>query len=373
MAGDTTRALVGARPVPGALRLLVDALQPAVERLREALLLETRELGDAGPLLHELRVDGAHQLRDGPRHLPEEGLHETEEPPVPHRPAHDPPEHVAPPLVRGRDLVRHQERRRARVVGDHAHGHVVLLPGAVRLPAPALDVGDERPEEIRVEVRGLPLDDGGDPLEAHASVDRGLGERREPARGVAVELHEHEVPDLEPPVALARGPEAPAPGRLLGAREMVALVEVDLRAGPAGPRVSHRPEVVLLPQAQDPVLRNVRLPELERLVVVGEDRGAEPSGRNGQVAGQELPGVGDGLGLEVVAEGEVPQHLEERVVAGRAPDVLQIVVLAARPHALLAGRGPDVLATLVSEEDRLELDHPGVREQERRIVGGNER
>ena len=255
---------------------------------------------------------------------------------MPHRPAHDPPEHVAPPLVRGRDLVGDQERRRARVVGDHAHGDVIRLDGAVRFSAATLDVGDERPEEVRVEVRGLALDDGGDPLEPHAGVDRGLGQRREPARGVPVELHEHEVPDLEPPVALARGPETAPPRGLLRAPDVVPLVEVDLRAGPAGPRVPHRPEVVLLAQAQDPVRRQVRLPELERLVVVGEHRRAEAARRKAKIARQELPRIGDRLGLEVVAEGEVAQHLEERVVAGRAarrsPDRC-----ACRPRARTSG------------------------------------
>jgi hypothetical protein len=39
--------------------------------------------------------------------------------------------------------------------------------------------------------------------------------------------------------------------------------------------------------------------------------------------------------LEVVAEAEVAEHLEEGVVPGRVADVLEIVVLAAGPHAAL--------------------------------------
>ena len=41
------------------------------------------------------------------------------------------------------------------------------------------------------------LDDGDESLEAHSAVDVLLGERLEAAVGLAVELHEHEVPDLQ--------------------------------------------------------------------------------------------------------------------------------------------------------------------------------
>ena len=44
----------------------------------------------------------------------------------------------------------------------------------------------------------------------------------------------------------------------------------------------------------------------------------------------------DGLGLEVVAEREVPEHLEEGVVAmASGPTILQIVVLSGNAQALL--------------------------------------
>jgi hypothetical protein len=69
--------------------------------------------------------------------------------------------------------------------------------------------------------------------------------------------------------------------------------------------------------------------------------------------------------LEVVAEREVSEHLEEGVVARRAADVLQIVVLARHPHALLGGGRARVGPLLLAEEDALEGDHPGVGEEQR--------
>ncbi len=228
------------------------------------------------------------------------------------------------------------------MIRDHLHRDVVLLAGVVGLPREGRDLRDEGREQIRVVVRHLALKHRGDPLEPHAGVDRGLGQRRHRAARVPVELHEDQVPDLEPAVAVAGRAQAGPPRLLLRAGQMVALVEVHLGAGPAGAGVPHRPEVVLLAQPEDPVGGQELLPEVERLVVVGEDGGLEPVLGEPEVLGQELPAEPDRVLLEVVAEGEVAQHLEEGVVPGGAADVLQVIVLAAGPHALLGGGRPDV-------------------------------
>src|SRR5207248_569969 len=73
------------------------------------------------------------------------------------------------------------------------------------------------------------------------------------------------------------------------------------------------------------------------------------------------------------AEGEIPQHLEERVMPGGEAYVLEIIVLSARPHALLAGRGAGVVARLAAGEDVLELIHARVGEEQGRVVLRNER
>ena len=95
---------------------------------------------------------------------------------------------------------------------------------------------------------------------------------------------------------------------------------------------------------------------------------AEPLG-----AGDQLPGEGDGVALEVVAEAEVAQHLEEGVVAAGEADVFKIVVLAAGADAFLRGRGAGVVALFGAKEQVLELVHAGVGEQQRRIVGRHQR
>ena len=89
--------------------------------------------------------------------------------------------------------------------------------------------------------------------------------------------------------------------------------------------------------------------------------------------GEQLPGVGDGFALEVVAEAEVAEHLEEGVVAAGEADVFEVVVLAAGADAFLRGGGAGVVALLGAEEDVLELVHAGVGEEQRGVVGGDER
>ena len=54
-------------------------------------------------------------------------------------------------------------------------------------------------------------------------------------------------------------------------------------------------------------------------------------------------------------------------------DVLQIVVLPARAHALLRSCGARIVALLQSEKDVFELVHPRVGEQQGGIIGRDQR
>ncbi len=160
-----------------------------------------------------------------------------------------------------------------------------------------------------------------------------------------------------------------------------AVVVEDLAARAARARVSHLPEVVgaavrlVVADAHDLVggQPDHLVPEVVRLVVGRVDRDHEALRIDLQRARDEIPAEADRILLEVVAEREVAEHLEERVVARRVADVLEVVVLAARAHAALAGRRAHVVALVLAEEAVLELHHAGVREQQRRVVAGHER
>ena len=86
------------------------------------------------------------------------------------------------------------------------------------------------------------------------------------------------------------------------------------------------------------------------------------------LAGEELPGPVDRFALEVVAEAEVAQHLEEGVVVGGAADVVDV----AGAEAFLAGGGAGELQLAAAEEVVLELVHAGGREEHRGVPAGHE-
>ena len=203
------------------------------------------------------------------------------------------------------------------------------------------------------------LEDGERALEAEPRVDALPGQRDELAVGLAVVLHEHQVPELdEPPlVAVERATLTPV---------LRALVVVDLRGGPARAGLAHLPEVVGA-HALDPLGRHADLvtPDVGRFVVVDVDGDPQPVSFETEDLGHELPREGNGVGLEVVAEGEVPEHLEEAEVGVVATDQLDVVVLSPGCARTSAPRSPAVGRGLLAEEVREELVHARVGEQRR--------
>ena len=207
-------------------------------------------------------------------------------------------------------------------------------------------------------------------LQAHPGVDvaaRQVTENREALLACSLAahvLHEDQVPDLEVAVLID---DRAARAAILG-----PAVEVDLRARPAGARDAHRPEVVGHAPALDPVFRDshVVVPELGCLIVVVIHRHPEPALREAEAAGrfrggEQLPCERDSQLLEVIAEREVPQHLEERPVPGGLAHFLDV----GGPHALLRAGRPAEGGRLLAEEVRLEGDHPRIDQQQRGILG----
>ena len=111
--------------------------------------------------------------------------------------------------------------------------------------------------------------------------------------------------------------------------------------GPQGPVSPIDQKLSLVGDADDPVVRQAGdlLPEVDGLVVGVVDGDQQLVGRQRRSpwsAGSRRGSIA--LLLEVVAEREVAQHLEEGVVAGGVADIVQVVVLAAGADALLRAR-----------------------------------
>jgi len=213
------------------------------------------------------------------------------------------------------------------------------------------------------------LQHSGDALQSHAGIDGGFGQRHALLRADLVVLHEDEIPDLHEAVAVL----VRAAGRASG--DVLAMIVEDLRTGTARARLAHRPEIVGAGDAHDLLVGQPGdlLPQVEGLVIVYVDGDHEALLGQAELPGDQVPRQLDGPLLEVVAEGEVAQHLEEGVMPRRIPHIVQVVVLAACAHALLRRGGSPVGPRLQPREDVLELHHAGVREHQRRVVARHER
>jgi hypothetical protein len=224
-----------------------------------------------------------------------------------------------------------------------------------------LSSSDDRQEQVGVVVGPCPLHDRGDSLQACPGVD-GRSRERRIASGRSLELHEHEVPYLHERVGLAERVERL--GREVRGRPGRPEVVVNLRAGSARAGLTHLPEVVLVAEPQNSLRRNVRelRPQGSGFLIRVVDGCPQPAGLQAELRGHELPGETDRVTLEVVAEREVAQHLEERVMPRRTSHFLQVVVLAADPKTLLRGGGSRGRALRLADEHSLELHHPRVGE-----------
>ena len=97
---------------------------------------------------------------------------------------------------------------------------------------------DQMAEQIGLENAVDALQDAGHALQPEAGVDRGTRQRLAILLRHLLELHEDEIPEFEEAIAVlfrAAGRTAP---------DMLAAVDEDLRTGPAGSGIAHRPEIV---------------------------------------------------------------------------------------------------------------------------------
>jgi hypothetical protein len=232
-----------------------------------------------------------------------------------------------------------------------------------------LRLAHEVTEDVGVVQAVAADEDGHDALEPGAGVDVLARQVAELAIGAPVVLGEHEVPELD--VALL----GPGRDRAAFGAEGRAVVPEDLRRRATGPRVAHLPEVVLV-EPLDAIAREADGigPDVRRLVVAHVDGHPQAPRVQLQHLGHELPRPSDGVGLEVVAEAEVPEHLEEAEVPVRAPDGVEVVVLTPGPHAALHRRCSRrmVRRRFLAQEVGDELHHPRVGEHRRARVRRDE-
>src|SRR5262249_33836996 len=132
------------------------------------------------------------------------------------------------------------------MVGDDPVRRDSLLLGS--MPKRGRGRLDQIAEEIGLEHAVYALEDGGHALQSHAGVDRGTRQRLALLLRHLLELHEHEIPELEEAVAiLLRAARRSAP-------DVLAAVDEDFGARTARAGIAHRPEIVRGRDADDAVL-----------------------------------------------------------------------------------------------------------------------
>ncbi len=350
-----------------ALRLvneLVEHGHALVDGALEALLLIGHHLADGLPLLPQLGVGPAVLLNHRVHHVLEEGPAHPQQPAVAGGPAQQAAEHIAPALVGGEDAVANHEHGGAHMVGDDAQGDVGFGALAVLYAGNLADFFHDVLDRVHQEQVVHPLHHAGQALHAQARVDILPPQGGVIALAVAVELGEHQVPDLNVAVAVA----AQAAGRLAAAM-LGAPVEENLGAGAAG-AAAVLPEVVLTAQTLHVALGHAHLfcPDVPGVVICLEHGDIQLFLGDFQHLGEELPGPGNGLPLEVVVEAEIAQHLEKGAVA--VCDAHAVNVWGA--DALLAGCDPVAGGLCLAGEVLLHGGHARADEQQAGVSLGNQ-
>jgi hypothetical protein len=150
------------------------------------------------------------------------------------------------------------------------------------------------------------------------------------------------------------------------------VVVENFRTRPARTGIAHRPKIValvalttgLIADTGDAVPGDLNLvgPDLISLVVGLVNGHPQLIRRQLQHIDQKFPSEMNGLFLEIIAEAEITQHLEKRVMTSGITDIFEIVVLATGSHAALRGDRPMIGALVATSEHVLELHHAGVGE-----------
>ena len=342
----------------------------------ERLLFFTDNLGDEFLLGGKFGIEAAHLLDKSGNELADECLALAEEGVgIADSTAKDAADDVAGLGIRGKLAVGNGETDGTEMVGDDAHGHIHLFVLAVGEAAEFANLADVRLENVGIVVRVLALHDAHKTFESHTRVDDLCRQGLKRAVGLAVVLHEYEVPDFDNLgiilVHQVGTLDACSLAFLFG-----TAVDVDFGTWSTGTGVTHFPEIVVLVAVDDMVCGEEFLPVCSGLVVAlktffggtFENGDIEMGGVDMKDVDKETVGPLYGLLLEIVTERPVAKHLEHGVVIGVVSHFFQVVVLAGNAQTFLAVGLTTAFGFGISENDVLELIHSGIGEHERRVV-----
>src|SRR6185436_15183380 len=138
-------------------------------------------------------------------------------------------------------------------------------------------------------------------------------------------------------------------------------VVMNLAAWTTRSGLAHLPEIIFATKAEDTIARCTHLmPEVlgvfvrRNFRVAFVNREPQPRRIECQNIDEQFPGQLDCVFFEIIAERKIPEHLEKRVVPGRFPNLVEIVVLTTGADTLLRRRSAHVLALLGAQKSVFE-------------------
>ncbi len=137
-----------------------------------------------------------------------------------HRPANDSPQNIAAPLVAGQDAIADEKSCRTAVVGDHLDGYVLFRVLTMSVAAELFNDTDNVLKDVDVVVGRYFLQYRRNSFQTGARVNRRRRKWLHAAVFLAIELHEHQVPQFQEAVAIAN-----TRGAIWPTSHMLALVD----------------------------------------------------------------------------------------------------------------------------------------------------
>ena len=340
----------------------VEELETLVERAAELGFLALQHFLDQRLAAHQLGIGSTHFADQFGHQAMHQRFACTQQVRVTHGAAHDAAKDVTAAFIARQDTVGQQKAGRTQVVGDNAVAGSLVAFG---LNAGQRFAGaDQGLEGVGVVIVVHALHDRCDTLDAHARVDARLGQVADDLVRFLRELHEDEVPDFDEAVAVFLWATRRA------APDVIAVVVEDFRTRATRTVRAHGPEIVLGRDADDLVIGKAGslLPQVESFIVRVVDGNEQLLGIEPPLLGQQRPRMVDRLFLEIVAKAEIAEHFEERMVARRVADIVEIVVLSACAHAFLRARRARRRRRFKACESVLERHHARIDEHQRGIA-----
>ena len=340
--------------------------------LEESLFFQLQSLRDRALFGGQIRVGLAHFLDQRCDQLVEKRCAHAEFVTMANRAANDAAQDIATAFVARNHAVADEERARTDVVGNHAQRWVVRI-GAAGFARSGVDqIG----KQVNLIVRMHALQNRSQTLQAHAGIHARRRQFYHRAILFHIKLHEYVVPNFDEAVAILVRRTRRA------ARDVRTVIVENLTARTTWTGVGHHPEIVrfvfaafIIANANHALRRQTDdlRPDVVGFIIVDVHRRQQALRRKAIDFSQQLPAPFDALFFEIVAKRPITQHFKKGMVTRGVAHVFQIIVLATRTQTRLYRGRAVVRAFVDAEEYVLELNHTGVREHQRWIVGWNQR